>query len=54
MILGSKSGVLFQRRCRLKLLPPYGPMLTKTKTKLAKIQNLKFYNSLSDLGRDPS
>ena len=23
-ILGSKSGLLFQRRCRLKLLPPYG------------------------------
>ncbi len=31
-ILGTKSGVLFQRRCRLKLLPPYCPMLTETKT----------------------
>ncbi len=30
-ILGSKSGVLFQRRSRLKLLLPYGPMLMKTK-----------------------
>ena len=34
-------------------LPPYGPMLTKTKKKLAKIQNLKFHNSLNNIGRDP-
>ncbi len=32
-ILASKSGVLFQRRCRLKFFLPYGPMLTKTKKK---------------------
>ena len=52
-ILGSKSGLLFQR-CRLKLLPPYGPMLTKTIKKMAKIQYLKFPYSLTNFGRDPS
>ncbi len=31
--LGSKSGVYFQRRCRLKLLIPYVPMLTGTEKK---------------------
>ena len=29
--LGSEPGAYFQRRCRLKFLLPYGPMLTKTK-----------------------
>ena len=53
-ILGSKSGVFFQRRCRLKLLPPCGPMLTKTKKKMAKIHNLKFHNSLNNSGTVPS
>ncbi len=28
-------------RCRLKFLPPYGPMLTKTKKK--KIEILQFF-----------
>ena len=50
--LGSKSGVLFQRICCLNPLPPYGPMLWKTKKKLAKIQNWKFYNSLNNFGRE--
>ncbi len=30
-ILGSKPGGYFQMRCRLKLLLPYGPLLTETK-----------------------
>ncbi len=46
------SDVFFQRRCRMKILPPYGFMLMKTK-KMAKIQNLKFHNSLNNFGRDP-
>ncbi len=50
---GSKSYVLYQRRCRLKLLLSYGPMLAKTKKKrLSKIQNFKFHNSLNNFGRD--
>ena len=53
-ILGSKSGVLFQMRCHLKRLPPYGPMLTKTKKKWQKFQNLKLHKSLNKFGRDPS
>ncbi len=52
--LGGNSGVLFQRRCHLKLLPPYGTMLMKTEKKLAKIQNWKFHDSLNNFGRDPS
>ncbi len=31
MIFGSESGAYFQRRCRLKFVLPYGPMLTKMK-----------------------
>ncbi len=53
-ILGSKSGVFFQRRCRLKLLHPYGPMLTETKTKIG--ENPKFEISqffVNNFGRDP-
>ena len=49
-IRGNKSDVLLQR-CHLKLLLPYGPMLTKMKKKkkkIAKIQNLKFHNSLNN------
>ena len=53
IILWSKSGVSFQRRCRLKLLPLYGPILTKMKKKMVKIQCLKFHNSLSNFGIDP-
>ncbi len=54
-ILGSKSGVFFQRGCRLKLLLPYAPMLAKTKKKkkMAKIQNFKFHTALNNFGRDP-
>ncbi len=33
---------------------PYGPMLTKTKKKWQKIQNLKFHQSLYNFSRDPS
>ncbi len=110
-ILGNKSDVFLQGRCHLKLLLPYGSMLTKTKKmakntirnftipwttvvetllssmhvywewiwcvlseemafetftpiwfhvnkkrkeQLAKIQNLKFHNSLNNFGSDPS
>ena len=47
-ILGSKSGGLFQRRCHLQLLPPYGPILTKTKKigKNKKIQISQFFEQL--------
>ncbi len=50
-ILESKSGVFFQRRCALKLLLSYvnSPRWTKTnEKKMAKVQNLKFYNSLNN------
>ncbi len=40
-ILGRKSGGLFQRSCRLRLLPPY-----------AKIWNLKFHKSFNNFVRD--
>ncbi len=40
-ILGSEPGVDIQWRCRLKLLLPYGPILTKTKRNW-KYLNLKF------------
>ncbi len=36
-----------QRRCRVKPFLPYRPVLPKTKNKLAKIQHLKFSNSLN-------
>ena len=50
-ILGSKSGVLFHRKYSVwNFFLPYGPMLTKTKRKLTKIQNLKFHNSLDNFG----
>ncbi len=39
--LGSEFDAYFQRRCRLKFLPPYGPMLTKTKKKIVKNQKIK-------------
>ena len=52
-ILGKKSDIFLQRTCHLKLLLPDGPMLTKMKKKLAKIQNLKFHNSLNKFSRDP-
>ncbi len=34
MIFGSESDVYFQRRCRLTILFPYDPVLTKTKNKI--------------------
>ncbi len=48
-ILGNKSGVFFQRRCRLKVLLQYGPMLTKTKNKIVKNQKLKKKKGFGDM-----
>ena len=50
-IMGRKSGVFFQRRFCLKLLPPYGAMLTKKKGG-GGVQNVKFHNYLNNF-RDP-
>ena len=36
----SESVVYFHRRCRLKFVLPYGPMLTKRKTKIIKKSNI--------------
>ena len=49
-ILESKSDVFFQRRYRLHILLPYGPMLAKTKKNG---KNPKFHNFLNNYGRDP-
>ena len=43
MILGRKSGVFYQWRCRLKLLLSCGPMLVKTEKN---VKNPKFQISL--------
>ncbi len=42
-ILGSESVGYFQGRCRLKLFLSFDPMLTKTKKKIVKIKNAKFW-----------
>ena len=43
--LARESGAYFQRRCCLKFLLLYGPMLTKTKKNHKKIKNLKFWKT---------
>ena len=45
--------IYLQWTCSLKLIHPYGPMLTETIIKIAKIQNLKFHNSLNIFDRAP-
>ncbi len=42
----------FRTECRLKRLPTYGSMLTKTE-KMAKIQNLEFHTFFNNFGRYP-
>ena len=46
----NKSNVYFQMSCHLKLVLPYGPMLTKTKKKIVKTQLKKNgFNSFSGI-----
>ncbi len=43
----------FQRRCRLKLFLPYGPMLTKTKTNVRNNnKKIKFENQKKKMSGD--
>ena len=49
----SKSVLHFQTRCRLRVFSPIWSHVNENEEKWAKIQNLKFCQSLHKFGRDP-